>query len=418
MLRNAVKGLATRRAGIAGASFLALDVGTEWAKAVIVASRAAEVLGVGRVRQRLGDMDGGAIAHIEGVAERVTRAINEAVTLAGVVPQYCVTGIAGELVQGVVSNVDSVRRHPEAPLSMPEIRRLAATCLHQAKAEACRKVTECTGLENPHVELVDTALVDVAIDGYRVANPVDFRGRHLHITVFHTFSPLVHIRALQTVVHRAGCELLGLVAEPYAVAACALPPEAYELGAIVIDIGGGSTDVAVVEKRGLTGTKMIAMGGRTFTRSLADALGQDMETAEEMKLDYAVGNLEAAAASRVRQVVHDDLQVWRDALRFAYADLKGACVLPTRIYLCGGGSGLPEVLPLLRESAWVRQGYFARPPKVTLLSPQCVSGISDTQGFLQGIRDVTPKALAAQGLRLLAGKQVWTEPAATLEKEV
>jgi len=82
---------------------LALDIGTEYVKAlVVVCGERPEVLGVGRVRQRHGHMEGGAIADIGGVVDACRAAIEEACVMAGVRPKGCVTGLAGEFVVGAV----------------------------------------------------------------------------------------------------------------------------------------------------------------------------------------------------------------------------------------------------------------------------------------------------------------------------
>jgi cell division protein FtsA len=404
MLRRPMSKLRARQADQAGASFLTLDIGTEWAKVVITSQSDHQVLSAGFARQEPGDMAGGAIANIAGVTRAVVRAQHDAVALVNEVPQLCFPGIAGELVQGVVISITSERKRPDTPLTLSEISHLAHKTITDAHSAASDKAALQSGIHNLHVALVDTALVDVRVDGYRVSNPVDFCGKHLSISVFHTFSPLVHVRAIESVVQRIGCHLLGVVAEPFAVAACALPVEAYELGAIVIDIGGGSTDVAVVEKGGVVGTKMIAMGGRAFTRSLADVFSLSLDVAEELKIDYAMRSLDAEQRERVQTVVNADMKVFREALHMALTDLKGSGTLPAHVYFCGGGSGLPGILDLLEHPLWLKQGFFGRTPTVVQLTPNDVQSIQDPQGFLQSTRDVTPKALAVQGLRVLADR--------------
>ena len=77
--------------------------------------------------------------------------------------------------------------------------------------------------------------------------------------------------ALQSVAHRLGLQLLGVIAEPYAVATCLDPGELGDAGAVFVDIGGGTTDVALVRHGGIAGTKMLALGGRAFTKGWPSA---------------------------------------------------------------------------------------------------------------------------------------------------
>ena len=89
----------------------------------------------------------------------------------------------------------------------------------------------------------------MTIDGHPVNNP-DFPGRNLEFSIFMTFAPLVHAGAMRTIAP-AWPQLDRYDREPYAVAASALTDEAYEFGALVIDVGGGSTDIALVQQRGV-----------------------------------------------------------------------------------------------------------------------------------------------------------------------
>ena len=76
----------------------------------------------------------------------------------------------------------------------------------------------------------------------------------------------------RAVAEQLGLELLAVVAEPYAVARCIAGEQVAQAGALFIDVGGGTTDVALVRQGGVEGTRMFALGGRAFTKSLADRL--------------------------------------------------------------------------------------------------------------------------------------------------
>src|SRR5256884_6126510 len=77
------------------------------------------------------------------------------------------------------------------------------------------------------------------------------------ITVFNTFAPLTHVGALQTIATELDLELLATVAEPYAMARCAATDEVYDFGGIFIDIGGGTTRLALIRTRGIGGTRKV-----------------------------------------------------------------------------------------------------------------------------------------------------------------
>ena len=202
------------------------------------------------------------------------------------------------------------------------------THLQDAQKEALDRVTkqmrERLGYQRLEVELVNASLVSMTIDGYPVNNPIDFPGRNLEFSIFMTFAPLVHAGAMRTIASRLGLNLVGMIAEPYAVAASALTDEACEFGALVIDVGGGSTDIALVQHRGIVATKMVPMGGRAFTKGIAARLHKTLKEAEQLKLDYADG----LGDTGIGEVIEADLGIWLDAVLIALRDLYTGTPLP------------------------------------------------------------------------------------------
>src|SRR5512145_2831240 len=186
------------------AACTALDVGTEFAKALVFeigADGHGTVRGVGRKRQGLSHMQSGTVADIAAVVDNCAVALQEAEEMAGFRPTQVVIGIAGELVKGFTTTHSQERKRPEAPIS-----------------EAERSIAWETGLPQVDVRLVHAAVTAASIDGYALTNPVGFQGRHVQIGIFNAFAPLVHLGALQSVASQLDLELLEIVAEPYAVA--------------------------------------------------------------------------------------------------------------------------------------------------------------------------------------------------------
>lgn len=382
---------------------LALDIGTEYVKAVYLKTEAnnAEVIGVGRARQDYTNMESGAVASISGVVGTCRQAMTQGSIIAGVKPKEVVIGLASQFVTGMARAIKCQRPKPERPISQKELKALVADLEKQALASVTEEMAAKLGYKKLDLELVNSSLVSITIDGYPVTNPLDFRGRNLEMTVFMTFAPYVHASTMRTIASRLGLDLVGLVAEPYAVAASTFSDEAYEFGALVIDIGGGSTDIALMQKRGITATKMMAMGGRAFTKGIAAYFRKTLKEAEQMKLDYA----EKVGAREVKPIIDADLEIWQDALLITLNELYTGTPLPHRIWLCGGGSGLPGVAEVLQGERITESGLFEQTPSVTLLRPEDISGIEDPKLFFTGPPDVTPKGLACQGVILQPGKK-------------
>jgi cell division protein FtsA len=394
---------------------VSLDIGTEFVKALIgrividPASGAAnkvEVVGVGRQRQRLTDMQSGAVTDITGVVENCDAALKMAEKMSGVLASQLPTviGIAGELVKGASTIVRYKRADPGDPIDMTELRKILDRVQYRAFERAREQLTWETGYKELEVKLVNTAIVDVQIDGYRVTNPVGFQGRDVSIQLFNAFAPMVHLGALQSVAADLDLNLVNIAAEPFAVAKSVGGQDSGEFSAIFIDIGGGTTDIALVNNGGVEGTKMFAIGGRSFTKRIAQVANTSFEKAEEMKIAYSTGKLGPRAKKLVEDAVNSDIQVWLSGVELSLAEFDRVDHLPAKILLCGGGTGLPQIAEALRSSKWYKELPFAKKPVVNHISPKEVTRVIDTTGKLTSFADITPMGLANLGLDQVGGE--------------
>ena len=384
------------------AACTALDVGTEFAKALVFEiddARHGTIRGVGRQRQGLSHMQSGTVADIAAVVDNCSVALQEAEEMAGFRPSQVVIGIAGELVKGFTTVHMQERKKPTQPITDVELQRLIDVVQHEALRQAERSITWETGLAHVDVRLVHAAVTGASIDGYGLTNPLGFQGRHVQIGIFNAFAPLVHLGALQSVASQLDLELLEVVAEPYAVARVLHTEQVRQAGAIFVDVGGGTTDVALVRGGGIEGTRMFALGGRAFTKSLADRLDLPFPRAEALKVDYARG-MDVEHHDEVAAIVRDDVAVWAAGVELVIEELAAGDLLPGRIYMCGGGSHLPEVSEALRDPAFSRRLPFSRPPELTIMAPSQVEALTDATHLLVDQQDVTPMGLAYQAIEL------------------
>jgi cell division protein FtsA len=384
------------------AACTALDIGTEFAKALVFEigeDGVGTVRGVGRKRQGLAHMQSGTVTDINAVVDNCTVALQEAEEMAGFRPTQVVIGIAGELVKGFTTTHLQERKRADSPITDVELQKLIDGVQREALREAERAITWETGLTQVDVRLVHAAVTGAQIDGYPVTNPVGFKGRNVKISVFNAFAPLVHLGALQSVAAQLELDLIEIVAEPYAVARVLASDQVLQAGALFIDVGGGTTDVALVRHGGIEGTRMFALGGRAFTKSIADRLDLPFPRAEEMKVDYSRGHLTEKRAD-VARIVADDVAIWSAGVELVMEELASGDLLPGRVYLCGGGSHLPEISLVLRDEKFWKRLPFSRPPEVVVMAPGQVERIKDGTHLLVDQQDVTPMGLAYQAIEL------------------
>lgn len=387
---------------------IALDIGTEFAKCLIfkVEDDKGIVVGTGRQRQRLSDMQGGAVTDIHGVVRNCQKALERAAEAAKIMPKQVIMGIAGELVKGNTTTIKYTRPDSKKGITLEELKEIISRIQRRSFDRARQILAWETGHSEIDVKLVNAAIVDVKIDGYKVSNPLGFQGRELQVGVFNAFAPIVHLGALQTIAAELGLDLLSIVADPYALARSIGPKESAEFSAIFIDVGGGTTDIAVVSQGGVEGTKMFALGGRSFTKRIAQVFGCSFVEAEEIKIKYANKELPAQDSEFVKNALATDCQVWLSGVELTLEEFSSLDLLPSRILLCGGGTMLPDIEKILKEAQWNSSLPFARRPTVHFIKPTDVENIVDKTKELTNPWDITPMSLANLAIDLVGEEKV------------
>ena len=286
-LAQSIKGQDSRPKAGNDKYLVGLDIGTEFVKALIgrITNGGGEIVGTGRAHQELTDMQAGAISDIAAVVKNCDDALNQAEQEAGVSARPAIIGIAGELVKGTTITVRIRRKNSEQELNMDEVERIIGLVQQRAKERAKQQLAWELGGKDVEIRLVNSALVSIEIDGYQVTNPVGFKGKEVVVQLYTAFAPMIHIGALERTAKELDLDLLAVAAEPFAVARSVIgdDPNA-SLSAILMDVGGGTTDIAVVNDGGVQGTKMFGIGGRAFTRSVEKDLGVSFLQAEDLKL--------------------------------------------------------------------------------------------------------------------------------------
>lgn len=395
---------------------VALDVGTEFVKALIgrVTGDDLEIIGVGRKHQGLTDMQAGAVADIQSVTQNCDEALAQAEEAAGVSVRTAVIGIAGELVKGATTTVRVTRKVADKAIDVTELERIIRLVQDRAESKARQSLAWELGSKDVEVRLVNSALVGIEIDGYVVTNPVGFQGREVVVQLYTAFAPMIHIAALERVAQQLDLDLLAVAAEPFAVARSVLGNKNDgSMNAILMDVGGGTTDIAVITDGGVQGTEMFGIGGRAYTRGIERDLGIEFEEAEEYKLGLDTTTPKNKVKS-VEKSLAKTVDVWVSGVNVALAEFDRIDHLPNRILLCGGGSSLDMLMDSLSTQTWYTDLPFTRKPVVQHIHPEDVVGITDQTGRVADHTFITAMGLLRVGLDTL--QYSGGEPASLQEK--
>ncbi|MCS7081964.1 MAG: cell division protein FtsA [Bacteroidetes bacterium] len=249
-----------------------LDIGTTKVCA-LVAERDewghVNILGLGRAPST--GITRGVVTNIEQTVQAIRQAIQEAERAAGVEVRALYVGVAGEHIsssetRSIVTTRDGEIRQRDVERLLEDARRLLLP--------ADRQILHLM----PQEFIVDNHVV--------VQNPVGMAGIRLEGR-FHVVTGLVTaVRNLQRCVERAGYEVADIVLQPLASSLAVLDPEERRAGVALVDIGGGTTDVAVFENNVIRYTAAIPFAGDSVTEDIRKVLHLLPEQAETLKIQY------------------------------------------------------------------------------------------------------------------------------------
>jgi len=390
-----------QKADINDQYLVALDIGTEFVKVLIakVVDDHLEIIGVGRAHQELSDMQAGAISDIPSVVNNCDIALNQAEQQAGISARSAIIGIAGELVKGTTTTVHCSRKDASKELDTAEVEHIITLVQQRAQAKAKQQLAWELGGKEVEIRLVNSALVSIEIDGYKVTNPVGFQGKEVVVQLYTAFAPMIHIGALERTAQELDLDLLAVAAEPFAVSRSVIGdnPNA-TMSAVLMDIGGGTTDIAVINDGGVQGTKMFGIGGRAFTKSIERDLAIKFDEAEELKLSIGTNKLPINKIAAIEKALTKPLDVWTSGVELALGEFPKLDHLPHNILLCGGGSSLDLLIDRLEVSNWYTDLPFTRKPVIQYIQPEQVVGIIDKTGSVSDHTFITAMGLLRVGL--------------------
>ncbi len=378
---------------------VALDIGTETVKSLLftVSEYGVSVNRVSRIQQQQHAMRSGIITNLDTVLENCRLSINQLVNnlKPEEYPKKVIMGIAGEYIQGVSIVVNYER---EENFEKEVTKKEQDKILNEVKSQIAESGKEDlglrTGLKNDDIEILHITPTGLEIGGMPVNTLIGYKGRDVRLNFYASFAPKTYTEALRKVAHSLGFEVLGIVSQPFAVARAHSGGRNTNFSAIFIDVGGGTTDVAVVKNGNVGETQMFAFGGRVFTKELARLTDSDFRHAEQRKIKYSEKELPKEIMRQVQKTMYSTAGLWVRTLKVALENCEDLGPLPTQIYLCGGGALLPDVKQSLLEFPWKKYLPIAVIPKIEMFTPNLLGSVVDNSGELENLYDITPASLA------------------------
>jgi cell division protein FtsA len=378
---------------------IVLDIGTEVLKGMLFTtdSIGVNIKKVSRIQQQEHAMKSGIIRNLDTVLENCKLCVEELTQdlLEEEKPKNVIMGIAGEYIQGVSIVVNYQREENfENDVTEKEQERIIEKIKNRIEQGGKEDLSQRIGLKYEDIDILHITPTGTEIGGMPVNSLVGYKGKDVKLHFYASFAPKTYVSALKQVATNLNLKLLGIVAQPFAVARAFSGSTDSDFNAIFIDIGGGTTDVAVVEKGNITETKMYGFGGRVFTKEISKALNIEYRFAEQRKVKYSQKELTPELSKKIQTVCYNTAKLWMKTLKATFESCDDVDVFPSQIYLCGGGALLPEIKEVMLEFPWKKLLPFAVVPQIKIYTPEMLSSITDSSGKLKNVYDITPASLA------------------------
>jgi cell division protein FtsA len=248
-----------------------LDVGTSKIAAIVgemMDGGQLEIIGLGSAESH--GIRRGVVVNLEAAVDAIRKAVEEAELTAGVEIDNVYLGVSGTHIKGFNSRGVVAVAGKNREITSDDVRRAI---------DAARAVSLPTGREILHVLPQDF----VADDQDGIGDPIGMTGSRLEVNVHIVTGAASTMQNLLACVNRAGVSVKEPVLEQLAASKAVLTDDERELGTALVDIGGGTIDLAIYERGSLWHTAVVPLGGDHFTNDIAVGLRMPIPEAEKLK---------------------------------------------------------------------------------------------------------------------------------------
>lgn len=205
--------------------------------------------------------------------------------------------------------------------------------------------------------LVGYSVLSYYLDNLNISSLKDHKGRNLKVEVIATFLPREVVDSLYMTMQKCSLEVVSLTLEPIAAINAAIPQDLRLLNLALIDIGAGTSDIAVCRDGGVTGYTMATVAGDEITEALMKNYLVDFNTAEQIKMNYAehetvtftniLGTEETVKRESIVQVLKIPVDNLSSEIVRCVEELNNGA--PSAVFLAGGGSKLAGLKEAVAE---------------------------------------------------------------------
>lgn len=338
-------------------TIVGIDVGTTKVCTLVAEvhdSGRVNILGAGLTPSK--GLDKGVVVNIDEAVSAISTSVEKAERVSGYRIGTAFVGVAGRHISSLNSRGVVAISRPDHEITRTDVSRAV---------EAAQAIAIPTQREVIHV--IPRAYI---VDGHEgIRDPVGMAGYRLEVETHIVTGEVMAIQNLIKSVQRAGVEIDDLVLQPLASGEAVLLPEDKDRGVVLVDIGGGTTDIAIFIQGGIWHTVVLPVGGNHFTNDLVYILHTPYHTAEYLKLKYgsalpvnedeedelidtdtfSPGERQQISRRTLNEIINARAE---QILELVAAEIRRSGyegLLPAGVVLTGGTAQLPGIDELARE---------------------------------------------------------------------
>ncbi|HAS73902.1 MAG TPA: cell division protein FtsA [Clostridiales bacterium UBA8960] len=261
----------------------------------------------------------------------------------------------------------------------------------QAIQLAQRKLSEDKQLKSSYY-CVGYSVINFYLDQSMILNPTGHRGNRISVEIIATFLPHIVVDSLYSVVHKAGLEVMNLTLEPIAAMNVAIPPNLRLLNLSLVDVGAGTSDIAISRDGSVVSYGMVGLAGDEITEKIAQTYLLDFNSAEKLKIALSsndtlqykdvLGLTHQVTAAEVIDSVNDLVKHITGEIAENIIQLNKKP--PSAVFCIGGGAQVPGFTRHLAEA------LSLNPERVVIKSAEMLDMIAFECTPLTGPEFVTP----------------------------
>lgn len=331
----------------------------------------------------------GVVVDVDKTVKSIKTAVEKAEEMANINAEMVFAGIAGDHIRSINGRGVVAISGENEEVSTDDVRRV----IDAAKAVALP-------IDREIIHILPQEFV---VDEQRgIRDPVGMKGVRLEAEVHIVTGAIASAQNIHRCIEKAGYGVADLVLEPLASSHSVLTEDEKELGVILIDIGGGTSDIAMFYEGCIRHTSVVALGGRNLTNDLGIVLRTSLESAEKLKIEYGsalhtesdkeavveVPGVNNRAARKISKALLVDIIQPRMAeiMTMCYEEVKKSDyinLMTTGLVMTGGASLLPGTIEMAEDifnmpvKLGIPRGFTGMVEEAE--RPQCATGV----GLLQ-----------------------------------